>query len=42
MTTSSSRVPIRVFVIDDEQHLQGILTKMDLVDHLTGSVEANA
>ena len=27
-------------VVDDEHRLQGIVTKMDLVDHLTGSVEA--
>jgi cystathionine beta-synthase len=27
-------------VVDEEQTLKGILTKMDLVDHLTGSVEA--
>jgi len=25
-------------VVDDEKRLLGILTKMDLVDHLTGSV----
>jgi cystathionine beta-synthase len=29
-------------VVDDEQTLRGILTKMDLVDHLTGSVESGA
>ena len=28
-------------VVDDDQTLKGILTKMDLVDHLTGSVEAS-
>jgi cystathionine beta-synthase len=29
-------------VVDEEQSLRGILTKMDLVDHLTGSVETGA
>jgi CBS-domain-containing membrane protein len=27
-------------VVDDEKRLLGILTKMDLVDHLTGSVNS--
>jgi len=29
-------------VVDNEQHLKGILTKMDLVDHLTGTPDAKA
>jgi CBS-domain-containing membrane protein len=27
-------------VVDEHQHLKGIITKMDLVDYLTKSVEA--
>jgi len=28
-------------VVDDDAHLQGILTKMDLVDHLTTAVASS-